>query len=130
MKKFKTLLVTGVLVGGTLASNVAYARTIGNYDTIVGKLNGSGYTGHITKATSNEPAVCNSSSNGGGYKVDVRIQRSTGTQSSSWKRLSSGSRVSIPNTIGSGLTTRLHFSNDLTTAVNVQVRGSWSPDTN
>ena len=61
--------------------------------------------------------------------MDVRIQRSNGFQSSSWGRLTSGSRVSIPNKIGSGLSTRLHFSNDLTTPVNVQVSGSWSPDT-
>ena len=51
--------------------------------------------------------------------MDVRIQRSNGFQSSSRGRLTSGSRVSIPNKIGSGLSTRLHFSNDLTTLVNV-----------
>ena len=51
--------------------------------------------------------------------MDVRIQRPDRSQSSSWGRLTSGSRVSIPNKIGSGLSTRLHFSNDLTTLVNV-----------
>ena len=50
--------------------------------------------------------------------MDVRIQRPNGSQSSLWGRLTSGSRVSIPNKIGSGLSTRLHFSNDLKTLLN------------
>lgn len=128
--KIKALILTGVLATGALGSSVAYARNIENFSTTVGRLNGSGYTENLTKVNSNQAAICHNSSIGGGYKMDVRVQRYNGTQSGSWVRLSSGARISLPNKIGANLSTRLHFSNDITTPVNVQVSGSWSPDTN
>ncbi|WP_242257256.1 hypothetical protein [Bacillus cereus group sp. BfR-BA-01379] len=127
-KKFLGVTLATATLGLSLTS-IASAREVGNYNTTVGSFNGSGYTGGLKKETSNRDGIVNSSSVGGGYKVDARLQKTDGKQSGSWARsIGNGDRVTLGNSIGSGLSTRVQFSNNITTPVNVQVSGSWSPD--
>jgi hypothetical protein len=131
-KKLLGLTLAGaILTAGSLqvAASTVIPRNIDDYSTTVGRFNGDGYTDGLKKINTNQNAICNSSSVGGDYNVDVRIERTDGSEPSGWERIGDNDRQSIPNSIGADLYTRLHFSNDATTPVNVQVSGTWSPDT-
>ncbi len=98
--------------------------TYTSYNTTVGKFNGSGYTGYQTKASSGTYGNLRSTSVGGKYTVDARMQASSGT--GSWVRSVNSNQVrNLPNSVARGSKARVQFSNDLTTPVNVQVTGSW-----
>ena len=127
MNKVKILLMAGIISVGAIGSSVVYAASTSSYSTTVGRVNGDGYTGSLTKSISNQAAKCYSKI-GGGYGMDVRVQRTNGSQSGNWVRINSGHTVELPNKIGANLSTRLHFSNDIGTLVNVQVSGRWNPD--
>jgi len=125
MKKKLGLILGVVLVSSSI---MAFAGgTYSNYNTTVGKLNGSGYTGYQIKSINGAAANLNSEVVGGNYTVDVRMQDSNGSVGD-WSRdvndndsrLVDGSSQQI-----AGDSVRLQFSNDLTTAVDVQVSGTW-----
>ncbi|WP_372428921.1 hypothetical protein [Lysinibacillus fusiformis] len=96
-----------------------------DYSTTVGAVNGSAYTDYQVKDTSKADGYLDSYNVGGNYKVDARMTASTGT--GSWVRIDDNMGYFIPNSITSGnSTTRMQFSNDVTTPVNVQVTGKWA----
>jgi len=95
-----------------------------NYNTTVGKFNGSGYTAYQTKIHTNTDGHLNSGIVGGNYKVDTRMITSSGS-GSSWYRIDDNlSYILSNNVIGSSFV-RLQFSNDISTPVDVQVSGDW-----
>ena len=121
-KKLATIaLAVGLLaVAGFAEAGTAYT----NYNTTVGKFNGSGYTSYHTKASSGKYGNLRSTSVGGSYTVDARMQASSGT--GAWVRSVNSNQVrNLPNSVSKGNRARVQFSNDLTTPVNVQVTGSW-----
>jgi hypothetical protein len=106
--------------GGAVQAGTSWS----SYNTTVGKFNGSGYTGYQTKASSGTYGELNSSVVGGSYTVDARMQASSGT--GSWVRSVTDSDYrKLPNSVPSGLSARVEFSNDITTPVDVQVSGTW-----
>jgi hypothetical protein len=125
MKKNKKLAVLGLAVGlMSIGGAVEASTSYSSYDTTVGRFNGSGYSGYQTKTTSGAYGNLNSSSVGGSYTVDARMDATTGT--GSWVRsVTDNDTRSLPNSVSSGNSARVEFSNDLTTPVNVQVTGSW-----
>lgn len=124
MKKNK-LAVLGMAVGllafgGAVQAGTSYS----GYNTTVGKFNRSGYTGYQTKAESGKYGHLKSKSVGSSYVVDARMTASSGT--GSWVRnVSDNDSRNLPNSVSKGKSTRVQFSNDLDTPVNVQVTGSW-----
>lgn len=121
----KKLVVLSLSVGLMAFGGAVQAGTSwSNYNTTVGKFNGSGYTGYQTKASSGTYGELNSSVVGGSYTVDARMQASSGT--GSWVRsVTDNDYRTLPNSIPSGLSARVEFSNDITTPVDVQVSGTW-----
>lgn len=123
-------MVLAVAVGGILVSGgVTAAHATGtwtSYATTVPRLNGSGYTGTQTKTISGAYGGLRSDAVGGDYVVDARLQNSSGGQSGSWARnIGDSSSANLPNSIPSGTSSRVQFSNDATTTVNGQVEGDW-----
>lgn len=118
-----------LIAGAVLATGAGLAvagTSYSNFSTTVGKFNGNGYTGNQTKSGSGTVANVTTSSVGGSYVVDARVQRSNGSDSGAWSRnLSDGSSRSLTNGIPSGASTRVQFSNDILTRVDVQVSGRW-----
>jgi len=131
-KTRKTMLTAlAALICIAMMAATAYAgNSFTGYNTVVGKINGNGYSPTQTKATSGANGRVKSTSVGGGYTVDVRMQKSDATASGAWYR-NLGSGTDTGYTVGGhvnqmyGDTVRLHFSNDLTTLVDVQVIGEW-----
>lgn len=129
----KKKLLTAMVIPACVAtmSLISFAgNSFTGYNTVVGKLNGNGYSGTQTKATSGANGRIKSTSVGGSYTVDVRMQKSDGTASGDWYRSLNDSMDTGYNVDGAvgqmaGSTVRLHFSNDLTTPVDVQVIGEW-----
>ncbi|MBW4677796.1 MAG: hypothetical protein KME52_28510 [Desmonostoc geniculatum HA4340-LM1] len=127
MKK-KILAIVGAIT--LVATANAFAGTgWSNYSTTVGAFNGNGYSGTQIKDTMGAAAQLNSWTVGGGYEVDARQQLSSGSGNGDWTRNVSGGYIYYldgdPAQNG-GSTVRVHFSNDLTTTVDVQVTGTWS----
>ena len=117
-------LATVALVGAAGVANATYSYK--SYDTVVGKFNGNGYSGEQQKTDAYEDGQIKSSSVGGPYKVDARLENSNGAAvGSSWVRVDDGSDKALPNLINRGWQTRVHFSNDLGTRVNVAVKGKF-----
>lgn len=119
--KGKTLAVLGLSVGLLASAGIVEAGTsYSGYSTTVGKFNGSGYTGYQTKSTSGKYGNLSSGTVGGNYVVDARMS------SGSWVRnVTDNDYRSLPNSVASGNSARVQFSNDFDTPVNVQVSGSW-----
>lgn len=130
MESLKSKLVGVALAAGILVSGGALAANAGdhwsNYNTTVGKFNGNGYTGTQKKAIAGAAGELRSKSVGGKYVVDARLQRSNGKQSGQWaRRVNSGTRASLYNSLPAGARTRVQFSNNISTTVDVQVSGTW-----
>lgn len=128
-KMFATAMVMLVFVG-TMSLSAFAGTSFTSYNTVVGKVNGNGYSANQTKSTSGANGRIISTSVGGNYLVDVRMQKSDGTASGDWynnltDNMDTGYNVDgdVGQTAGSNV--RLHFSNKLTTPVDVQVIGSW-----
>jgi len=119
-------LKIGVLGAMLLVSGGVIAQAGGtykDYSTTVGKLNGSGYSEYQTKAVAGQKADLDHTSNGG-YNVDVRTQSSGST--GTWaKNVKAGDSRQLSNSHNKGTSTRLQFSNDITTRVSTQARGEW-----
>lgn len=131
MKKFKNNIYKVVFAAALpvlLGTTMVFAGTsyLG-YNTTVGKFNGNGYTGYQTKAISGANGNLHSSSVGGGYNVDVRMQKSNGTAGEWSRNVKSGSKRDLDGNVNhkKGDKIRLQFSNDFDTPVAVQVSGSW-----
>lgn len=124
MKKSK-LAVLGLVVGLFTFAGIAEAGTsYTSYSTSVGKFNGNGYTAYQTKTTTGATGNLRSTSVGGKYTVDARMQASSGT--GSWVRsVNSNETRNLSNSVSKGSSARVQFSNDLSTPVAVQVSGTW-----
>lgn len=126
MKKvIKSIAVSAMAV--MMFGTMAYAGTsYSKYNTTVGKFNGSGYSGYQTKSISGANGYISSSTVGGSYVVDARMNSSSGN--GSWLRnVNDGTKAELPGNSNQkkGSSVRVKFSNDITTPVNVQVVGSW-----
>lgn len=121
----KKLVLMGLSVGLVAFGGAVQAGTSwSEYNTTVPRLNGSGYTGYQTKASSGTYGELNSDVVGGSYTVDARMQATSGT--GSWVRsITDNDYRNLPNSVPKGLSARVEFSNDITTPVNVQVSGKW-----
>lgn len=121
----KTVLATSLAVM-MLATTAMAGNKYSNYNTTVGRLNGNGYTAYQTKKTSGANGYIKSTTVGGKYLVDVRMNSSSGN--GSWVRdLDDKDNRSLPGNskMKSGCDVRAQFSNDLNTPVAVQVTGKW-----
>ena len=130
MKKIKDSISKVVLAAAIpvlLGTTMVFAGTsYSNYNTTVGKFNGSGYTGYQTKSTGGANANLFSNFVGGGYAVDVRMQSSNGT-GGEWTRQIKTGYYPVDGHVNHrvGNSVRLQFSNNFYTPVAVQVSGSW-----
>lgn len=110
-----------------LFASASFAGTsFSGYNTTVGKFNGSGYSGYQTKSISGANGQIASTSVGGDYVVDVRMNSSKGD--GSWLRnVTDGTNKEVPGNSAqtTGSSVRLQFSNNINTPVDVQVSGSW-----
>lgn len=122
----KTIAIASMAV--MMLGTTAFAgSTFSSYSTTVGKFNGNGYSSYQTKEIDGANGAISSTSVGGGYEVDVRMNSSVG--SGSWTRdLKSGTEAALPGYYKqvSGTKVRAQFSNNITTPVDVQVTGSWA----
>ena len=123
-----TLLVLACML--TMAVTAFAGNSFTNYNTTVGRINGNGYSGTQVKATSGANGCIKSTSVGGNYTVDVRMQKSDGTANGSWYRalndnMNTGYNIDGNSSQKAGNNVRLQFSNNLNTLVDVQVIGSW-----
>jgi hypothetical protein len=116
--------MAAVLMGG---AGAAWAGTSwATFNTTVGKFNGSGYTGNQTKTTGGAYVQLKNLAVGGSYVVDARAQQQNGSNSGAWaNNLGDGATANLSNSINAGVSTRVQFSNELLTPVDVQVQGSW-----
>ncbi|WP_235612293.1 hypothetical protein [Metalysinibacillus jejuensis] len=122
-KRFAALgLAVGLMAfGGTVQAGTTYS----SYDFVVPEFNGSHYTGYQVKTYSGTSGDLRSSSVGGAYTVDVRMENSSGSTGTWVRSVTDNDNRKLPSTAPSGSSVRLHISNDLTTPVNVRVAGSW-----
>jgi hypothetical protein len=130
MNKLKTTAVLVFTAAILSAAGVAQARNIGSYDLIVPRFGGRAYSSTLSKVNSSR-GVDNNTSNGGGYTLYTAIYRSSRSRVTPKYALPTGARIVIPYKSGQNLPGkgyRLCHQTKLTTAVNVQSRGSWSPD--
>jgi hypothetical protein len=121
-KKFAVLgLAVGLMAfGGAVQAGTSWSA----FDVTVGKFNGSAYTGYQTKTYSGTDGELNMSTVGGSYTVDARMTASSGT--GPWVRsVTDTDYRKLPNSIPSGSSCRVQFSNDITTPVDVRVTGTW-----
>ena len=121
----KTVVTTSLAIMMLTATAMA-GNTYSNYNTTVGRLNGNGYTPYQTKSTSGANGYIKSTTVGGKYLVDVRMNSSSGN--GKWVRdLDDQDNRSLPGSakMKSVCYVRAQFSNDLTTPVAVQVAGQW-----
>lgn len=119
------LTAAGAVLVGVAGIGVAVAGTTNvAYSTSVAPFNGSGYTAYQTQATSGASGQLHSTSVGGSYVVDARMD---GPSNSDWVRnvTDNDSRTLTGNDNGSGAAVRLQLSNDLNTPLSVQASGSW-----
>lgn len=125
MKKISMILCIAIftLLIGTYVQ--AGATVFEPYNTTVGKFNGSGYTGYQTKSKSGVAGEIYVTSVGGGYKVDARQISSSSNGSWSTNIDNNTTYRTLPNSINAGSSTRVQFSNDITTPVTVQVTGQF-----
>lgn len=123
MKRRVSVPLLSALTLGVATAAFA-GSTYAGFSTTVGAYNGSGYTSYQTKAISGARGNVITTSVGGSYKVDARMQSSSGT--GDWQRnLTDGDSRELQNNISARKLARVQFSNDLTTRVSVQVAGSW-----
>lgn len=111
-----------MMLGFTAQAGTEFA----DFNTTVGKFNGSGYTGTQRKAYSGANGYVSTSSVGGGYSVDARMV--SGNIKGGWTRGISGNcGQELPGNSQQkkGKNVRVQFSNNITTPVNVQVTGRW-----
>lgn len=123
MKKTKKVIVSLLalvsLSGGIAASaGTAYE----DYGVIVGKFNQSKKTLSQTKRYAGRRASLKVSTLG--KALDARAYAKKGG-TGKWVRVATTGTFSLPNDISARDSTRIQFSNDLTTVVNVKVSGSW-----
>ena len=126
MKKFKVFIT--ILVILAVGSSMAYAGTsYKSYSTTVGKLNGNGYTAYQTKAKTGANGTLVSSSVGGKYTVDARMQDKNGIIGPWTRDVDDNKTYTLKGHANhiKGYGIRVHFSNDLTTTVDIQVEGKW-----
>lgn len=129
MLKLRKLFVAGVaavavLGGGLTAAHAGTSYT--GYNTTVGKFNGNGYSGTQTKSATDRSGDLRSTSVGGNYKVDARMEGvNVGVPGTPWVRVDDNVTRKLSNVIHRGNKVRVRFSNDAGTRVDVQVRGSW-----
>lgn len=130
MNKPKFAIALAVSAVVLASAGVVYARNIASYDLIVPRFGGTSYTSTLTKVNTSR-AVDSNTSNGGGYSVNTAVYRPSTTRVTPKYALASGSRVLISYNAGKAIPAsgyRLGHTNNMSTVVNVQSRGSWSPD--
>lgn len=127
MKRLKKIVAIGLLVLAFGSSTFAGTRYEG-YTTVVGKVNGSGYSLNQEKKYTGQAGNLRSSSVGGKYVVDARMMLASGKSKGAWIRnVNDGTNSALPATkaMTAGSLVKVQFSNDITTPVNVQVIGKW-----
>ncbi len=130
MKKFNSVLAFVVFVAVLAVAGSAFARYIGSYDLIVPRLGGTAYSGTLTKVNYSR-GVDNNTSNGAGYTMYSAIYHPSTTRVTPSYSLPSGARILLSYNSGQnmpGTGYRLGHTNKLTTIVNVESIGTWSPD--
>jgi hypothetical protein len=126
LKKVKVVLVIVAVL--MLGSTIVYAgTTYEGYNTTVGSFHGSGYTGYQTKSTSGANGDLYSSEVGGDYVVSARMLESDGTAGAYTNNIGDNNYYTLAGNSNHlvGESIRVHFRNNWTTPVNVQVSGSW-----
>ncbi|MDR2043899.1 MAG: hypothetical protein LBQ15_05940 [Clostridium sp.] len=120
-----TILGIGIVsMGAAALAGTSYEP----YDTTVAAFNGNGYTGYQKKATTGANGALSSTSVGGTYVVDARMQDATSGVHGPWVRDVNDSTSYVLYSDAQHSATdsmRVQFSNDLTTPVSVQVTGNW-----
>lgn len=128
----KKKIIAGILSASLLiAGSVCYAGSWTPYNTTVGAFNGQGFTGSSTANESKDhTAWLDSSTVGGNYTVDARLQGYSGSSYKApgpWIQKVTDDKLYLYNyALGFKFKKgRFQFSNDLTTPVKVQVSGEF-----
>ena len=124
VKRTGLIAAMGLILTASAGAASAGTGFLG-YDEIVPSRNGSAYTTTQVKAVTRLTGDLNSTSVGGSYKVDARMEAPGNPISSVWFRVGDNQSIKLPNLFSRGTRVYVHFSNDFLTSVNVQVRGNW-----
>ena len=123
MKKTKKVIVALLAVFSLSGGIIASAGTsYQSYNAVVGKFNQSTKTRAQTKTNAGQSANLRVTTLG--KALDARAYAEKGG-TGNWVRVSTTGTYNMPNNISARDATRMHFSNDLTTVVDVAVRGTW-----
>lgn len=118
-------------MGATGFVSASSDRAVADYNLVIPRFGlSTNYTDTEVKVGTSS-AVNNNTSIGGGYDLNCAIFNTANSQMTKTKSFNSGNRVLLNyNDAASakGVKCKLGIWSDLTTAVKVQVSGSWSPD--
>lgn len=123
MKKIKKVVIALLAVFSLSGGIIASAGTsYGGYSVVVGKFNQSTKTSAQTKTYAGKAANLKVTTLG--RALDARAYAEKGG-TGNWVRISTTGTYNLPNNISAKDATRIQFSTDLTTLVNVAVKGTW-----
>jgi endonuclease I len=131
LKKTKGLFVIALSVAFVGISIPSFARQVASYN-ITTPRQGSITTGSLTKANSSR-GVHNNTAIGGNKRINTSIRRrSNNADITPSYNMGAGSRILLNYSGGGsayrGVNTTLGVATPITTTVQVQAQGSWSPD--
>ncbi|MGM0836762.1 MAG: hypothetical protein ACQEV7_11440 [Bacillota bacterium] len=127
MKKRKIIGTTCLTLSLLTLAGISQAAVSHGYSETVGKFNGSAYT-YYYKNTEVHNIELNSYTVGGDYTVDARPQIKDWTTYYKWATIDDWQNVAWQYPFADdGGEVRIQFSNDLSTPVNVNVTGRFSP---
>ena len=121
------LLVT--LLGIFVVGEALAAGSFYNYNLTIPKLGGSTSTNNQTKASSTDKAIVCSQAVGGNYTLRARIELLNNSVAAGYQSINDNQRreyTLIPSTAGQQYHARI--ATYITTIVDVQAIGKWSPD--
>jgi len=127
--KQRSVIVGLALLLILLAAGQALA-VVYNYNLTVPKFGGKTSTNNQAKSGYCTNVSLWVSAVGGGFTLNAGAQNVSNRDISPYARVTTGSFVSYPETIGNcnaGQLRHIQFGTDVNTLVNVQVSGSWDP---
>lgn len=124
----KTFGIAAIMLSLFMVGTVMAAGTYYNYNLTVPKFGGSATTNNQTKVSNADNSVVCSQLIGSTYKMDARIQYLSGSAASSWAEINDYTRREYVTSASASDVLHARLKNKVTTPVDVQAIGKWSPD--
>jgi ABC-type uncharacterized transport system permease subunit len=107
-----------------------FAYTTYGYNLTIPKLAGTTSTNNEAKTANCSNVILWVTAVGGNFTVNAGAQNASNQDISQYQRVTTGSAVSYPETIGNcgvGALRHIQFRTDINTLVDVQISGNWTP---